>query len=141
MQRLFLVVAGAGAVTIGCFLVLKSAVNAGMMPADLVLAATAATLVLAAASAVFSTWALLSSRQARAETARLARSVEAAFRNPARQGGPISINFGDSVAASEERPTAMGVRKPYPTQAEPASAIMALTAGQLAERGSTGRRH
>jgi hypothetical protein len=143
MQRFFLVVAGAGAVSVGCFLVLKSAVNAGMMLADLVLAATAATLVLATASVVFSAWAMMSSRQARAESARLARSVEAAFRGSAKVAGPISVNVGDSVTTAEERPTAMGVRRlPYPIQAEPASPIMALAAGQPAQqRGSAGRRH
>lgn len=138
MQRGFFIVAGAGVVCAACFLLLRSTVADGIMLADVVLAATATTLVLAAISAVFSVLALMNSRQARAETTRLARSIEVAFR--ARAGGPISIKVGDAVAAAEKRPAVAEGKKPDHAPAEPASTIMALSAGLPAEH-QAGRSH
>jgi len=106
MQRGLFVVGGAGVVAFGCFLVLKRAVSTGLMVTDVVMAATAATLVLAALSAVLSTWAVISARQARAETARLARSLEATFRKPQAAVLPVT-------KAGEKLKATLPAKRPY----------------------------
>ena len=73
-------IACAAVVCIICFIALKGAVGIGVTIADLILATAAATLVLAAASAGFALRAMLRSRQAHDEVARLARSVDTAIR-------------------------------------------------------------
>lgn len=140
MRRGLVGIAGAAVVSGACFLLLKSAVDAGAAPTSVVLAASAATLVLAAASAGFGVMALLRARQAHAEIARLARSVETALRTATRNGEPISIGT-PTVPAINGQPIA--TKMPALTYAEAVHAsIVALAAAQPVERDApNGHRH
>lgn len=91
-----------------CFIALKGAVGIGVPIADLVLATATATLVLAAASAGFALRALLRSRQAHDDVARLARSVDAAIRD----------------LSAEVRRNAPAARQPGRPAAQPAREII-----------------
>src|SRR5262245_25810652 len=98
MQRGLLGIACAAFVSGVCFLVLKRVVDAGLLLADSVRMATAATFVLAVTAVGFALRALQRSRQSHTEIARLARSLDAAIRSMSATVDPRPISLGDRTA-------------------------------------------
>jgi hypothetical protein len=116
MQRGLVGIACAAFVSGVCFLALKRVVDAGLLLADVVLMATAATLVLAAAATGFALRALQRSRQSYSEIARLARSVDAAIRTTTASVDHRPVSLVDQGASIRGEPNE-GAGKPTPTLA------------------------
>ncbi|PSJ61096.1 hypothetical protein [Kumtagia ephedrae] len=140
MQRGLVGIAGAAVVSGVGFFVLKRITGLGLSLPDVVLAATVATLVLAAAGTGFAVLALVHARQARQEIARLARSVDAAMQAVKTAGDSRSISIG-APAADAALAEPAGHAAAAEAQAVQAK-IIALAAALPGEKAApNGRRH